>query len=324
MNSVIQTMFDLMTYYGSGNDCISERCFEKSVDFLGLSLTDSEYTRFRRYAFHYLKSIGYIDVLGSGSQWATAPSVLVNIENRRWILLADSKKRAASQKLNREFPHKEKLSKSDPLDERYSVKLYPSVLEFDLEDDAAEWLAKELDVKTSKQYQETIFLNLPKLESVIEAMLMPLAHGDIFEPESTKKFDWTTGSWEPYREYRPYQSGLYRSELKYALPKYFIACGEESEVIAFQIRDRDWALIVSCHALNIKIPLQYDMKLSAITVPRTGFEELRLPTLLERAFRSGTLLSPDVGQTTFTYQGIPCSELYQLVSKIPVFEVVLR
>lgn len=198
--------------------------------------------------------------------------------------------------------------------------LFPDVFELRATISEASRIAYKIGVELSLDYQEKFFRFLPRLSAVLETTLRHDTTTPLFEPNSANWFSLEEPRWQPYSEMQPYSPGLYKCELKYAAPRYFIAVpAADSKLETFYVSDSEWALLCLHAKLDLKLPIRYSTNDETLWVSRGGFEELRLPTLLERCFRSGMLSQPKLDQNWSKYANIRQKNVWRLMAKFPVF-----
>ncbi len=319
-NSIIATAYDLLSFHGSGNDGLFERCFEKVCSFYNAPLNDTDKKKHRRWAYHFLRSVGYIELVRSTRQWCTVPPVLVEIGDCEFALLGAT---IDTERLQQVAP-KNALSECVPkyTTNLFPVSFFPTLPLLKATKVEVRRLAEKNEFKATFDYQNNLFQFFPSIDTVLSKVLVPVTDFPIFQPNSGRKFDFNTNEWEVHPVLQPYSPGLYRSDLEFAAPKYFFALPGKDQLEIFILRDREWALICLLAKFGRKLRLQYNRKASTLMIQSSGYAELRLPTLLERCLRSGTLTAPDMMTSGWTsYHNIRYANIWHLLAKLPIFSV---
>lgn len=310
-----------MAFHGSGSDGLFERCFEKAANYIGCDWNIEAAKKRRRWAYHFLRSTGYIDVVRMQSKWSMSPPALVQSRETTFILIGGMRQRESlvntvSKKVLREVPS---IYKDNLLPAQMSF--FPSLIELSATQSDAVQIGKEIGIDVCLDYQQSLFKYLPALNHVLNSVLTKISAKPIFEPNSAKYFDASRKEWTPYNGMLPDRPGLYRNDPKYSYPSYFCATVNEDGLNAFLVEDREWAIICFCALFDVKLPITYNVNNGNLCINSSGFEELRLPTLLEKCLRSGSLREPEFTHQGMVYENIRYANFWRLVSKFPIFSL---
>jgi hypothetical protein len=319
--SIISTVFDLMEFEGHGNFGQFDRCFRKACAFFALVADDAAFRKLRNIAFYYLRSIGYLDAnnaLGSTS-WSTAPPSLVQRGEQDFVLIAGSGHVAAVVAAAPSDGARLVRSSDGGLVPE-TIPFFPSVLCMNLSVAEAQDLCRRENIKLSLSYQSRIFQHLPSIDSVLQGAVTQKDDSRPFEPDSAERFDFATCTWQRVGETRAVEEGLYRQLFDHGPPTYsIVAPARQKPLATFRVVEREWVLVVALALLRKVLPIRYEKDSERLYVSKRYHAALRLPTLIERSLRSGTLLNPTTTQEWFEYQGIRGSSVANLTAKLPMF-----
>ncbi len=319
--SLIGTTYDLLTFFGQGNDSLFDRCFRKTTKYFSLEWETDTYRKNRNIAFHYLRSTGYLDYLSQGSLWVVSPPALVQRAPTDFVLVGGTQlvkklREMAPVELLSELHNRSSLDVSD------SLSFFPQIVHLRATNKEATRLASLLGIHICADYQNQLFCKLPTLKSVLETILVSATSGAVFEPNTAQHFSDEHKQWVPFADMRPHEPGLYRRDSQYAAPVYYLASSRRNRPIeVWTINDREWAAICYLAQFSKHLVLKYRRTDGALFVPRNEFQEIRMPTLLQRCFRSGSLLNPAVDQTHLIYSNVSERNLFRLISKLNVFSM---
>jgi hypothetical protein len=200
--------------------------------------------------------------------------------------------------------------------------LFPDIFELRATTSEAARLASKIGVELSLDYQDNLFRSIPRISTVLETTLQRDTAAPLFEPNSAAWFSLEQRSWQPYAEMQALKPGLYKTELRYAAPRYFVASSRADDSLeTFFVSDSEWALICLHAKLDLKLPIRYSTIDETLWVSRGGFAELRLPTLLERCLRSGMLSQPGLDQNWSKYANLRHKNVWRLLAKFPIFSL---
>lgn len=320
--SVVATTYDLMQFHESGNNGTFDRCFEKVLAFLDVTLDDAIKAKYRRWSFQFLRTTGFLDVVPGESKWAVSPAALVQTAADKFVLVGGSTELA----LFRSLVDKGEVETCAPRiqDDCFpkDVYLFPEVLSLRGNLLRARNIGSRLGIAVSEQYQSVIFNRLPSLSSAIDSLLVPVGSGSVFEAGSAKVFNVWNDEWTAFAGMYPDRAGLYRHDYKYSPPKYYVCVDNDSnEYCVYLIRDREWVVASFCFFFEKKIPISYEAGSKTVHLPKLQFAELRLPTLLEKCLRSGRMMEPELTRGGLSYKNIEPANFWTLVSRIPIFQV---
>ncbi len=314
--------YDLLTFDGYGNFGKFDRCFTKAAQFLSLKLDEELRRRLRNRAFFYLRVNGYLDIhyLRSKTEWTIAPATLVQRGEKDFVLIGSSKEHTSI----RHYVSNSKLNqiKSNENEQAMpsGLSFYPYVTQLTITADEAQVIARKIGVSLSLFYQDKLFEHLPTLQSVFESVITKADGGANFESDSTKKFNFNKFQWEPYDATSP-PTGFFRNEFKYISPEYFIVASTKRKFLeVFRVTEREWAFVCALAKLQIKLPIRYQTENQKLAISRK-FSEFRIPNLLERCLRSGTLLAPEIKHEWSIYSSISYRNLWRLIAKLPIFKL---
>ena len=320
--SIIGATFDLMAFDVNGNYGRFDRHFTKVADYFGIDKAPSFRRQLRNITFHYLRTTGYIEVtsIGFATKWTTAPDTIVQIADSAYAVIGRTM--TVRSLLNECDPLIVKVIPSEWRNENLpsDVELHPPLLTLNSNSEFANKLAKDKNLVLSNDYQTRIFAALPSAQQLVDTGTVSVS-GAVFEADAAKIYSFKTDKWESYTLMRPDRAGLYKSEYKTGSPDYFV-CHESNKnmLINRKIIERDWTLLCSLSILEMDLNLKYSRKDSSLHIPRL-YKSLRLPTLLERCFRSGTMMQPNYLGEHVIYSGITEKNIWKLVAKFPFLKV---
>lgn len=320
-SSIVGATYDLLEFEGSGNFGKFDRCFTKACAFHSFSPDDSARRKLRNVAFRHLIDAGYLDVsyTATTTNWSTAPANLVQRSEFDFVLVGGS---AAADRLSRLAPrqHLRSIRSKDDGLVPEGVTFFPSTLQLTASLRDAEAFARATSVHLSPSYQVQFFTRLPSLRAVLATCAEEDTNSPMFEPDKTTRFSVRAASWEPYAETRPLESGLYRRSFDYGPPTYLVALMSPTRRV-LRVKEREWVLVVALASLRLSLTAQYDRTRRRLLVSRIYHRALRLPTLLERSLRSGTLQRPSNTREWLVYDGIEPSSVLRLREKFPIFTI---
>jgi hypothetical protein len=323
-NSIIGTTYDLLAFHGTGNDGRFERTFDKVCAFYFLEIDDQDKKKYRKWAYHFLRTVGYLELVRNVGQWSVAPPTLVQVTNSHFTLLGGSREKERLEAATSKKAVREILSDySNQLFPR-DVSFFPSTVSLEATRPEVLRLSNKTGLHVSFDYQDKIFRYLPGINSVLTTVLSEVTHRPIFEPNSGRIFDLQTREWLPHTELHPQSAGLYRSDLQFALTKYYLVNSVDERLKTYLFKDREWALVCFLALSDLKLPLQYNVLTRTLSIQISGYGELRLPTLLERCLRSGTLTSPKLNGKWTSYENINYANVWHLLAKLPIFTVEIK
>jgi hypothetical protein len=320
--SVVAATYDLLAFARSGDFGKFDRCFTKACTFFSLRLDDPARRKLRNLALWYLRDSGYLDVsyTDTGTRWSAAPAAFVQRSEGDFVLVADSATATAVRDVASTSSVRWIRSSDGNL--LPGVPFFPDVLQLNASDQETEALGRSAQVSISFSYQAQIFRSLPSLRSILAKGVARDDTGPVFEPDTTERLDLSSGDWRPYPEPRPFEPGLYRTSFDYGAARFTIAAeGPSRELLTFRVTEREWALVAALGLLKWPLRLSYDRVAQRLSVPRTFRRAIRLPTLLERSFRSGTLLNPVSAAASLVYGGITYASIRRLALNLPLFSV---
>lgn len=317
--SFVGVLFDQLAHAGRGTFGKLDRCVTRTCDYFAIQTEEPTRRKWRNMAFRYLRCTGYLDVLqaSSTSEWSAAPSTLVERGDGDFVLIGDSfaaervvtvlggKRTAVIHGAERPFAHG-------------NTPFYPDLLRVMLPARDVARVASEASVAVSPRYQERLAAAVPSLDVVLSTVLAVDASGPAFEQGTTDRLDLPSGAWQPYNEPRPFEPGLFRRSFRHAQPEYALAVEraggglEVSSVLA-----SEWAFVAAMAKLRHALALRYERRHQRLAVSRKHHGAGRLPTLVERLLRAGTLLNPSVTADWFSYGGLTDTTITAIRSLLP-------
>ena len=322
--SLIGTTYDLLSFHEQGTYAVFERCFTKALRYFSIELDDDNRRFLRNWTFHFLRATGYIDVVrtGSTSTWSVSPAALVQRGETDFVLIGSLKQEESLRNVAGPEQLFEIRSTCVQSVLPKEVSLFPNVVQLVANRTQAETVARRSGLNLTCDYQEKMFSLLPSICSVFTEVLVEWQAAPVFESDTVLRYDAEQQCWQPYHEINPLDHGLYKTESKFAKPQYFIAerILRSRRLKIYRVIDEEWAQLAAAAKLHIKIPLRYESDARRLLISGT-FEKLRLPTILERCLRSGTLVQPEVIAGRRIYENIAYKNIWRLVAKLPLFEV---
>jgi hypothetical protein len=319
--SIVGTVLDLLQFEGHGNLGHFDRCFRKACAFFSLGADGPTFRKLRNVAFWYLRNTGYVDAshTTSATTWSTAPPTLVQRREKDFVFIGSSAPAAAVLAAAPRDTVRELRSPDGGLVPE-EIPFFPGLLCMNISAAEAQAICRRTNVSLGLSYQSELFQRLPSVDSVLKGALSREEHGRPFDPDSTHRLDFASCTWEPFGETRPFEAGLYRQSFEYGAPTYVIAAPARHEPLAtFRVIEREWVLVVALALLRTVLTIQYDKDGQRLNVSKRYHTALRLPTLLERCLRSGTLLNPSSAREWLVYEGVLNSSVARLTTKLPMF-----
>jgi len=326
--SIIGSTYDLLAFDHAGNFGKFDRCFSKAAQYLSVDMDDIMRRKLRNRAFYYLRTIGYLDVSHSKlrTEWTVSPPSLVQRGENDFVLIGGSNDEISMRGHAANKDLRVINSTENGLTLPPGVSFFPHVAQLIATEEEAKTIADRSGLSVSLFYQDKLFKCLPSIQTVFETVLIRLDRIAVFEPNSVKRLNLekTRWEWEPYAEMRPLEAGLFRrQEFEYSPADYFLAVSTSPyDLEVFRVTDPEWAFVCFFSKLDIKLRVRYSLTEQKIFVSKM-FQNFRIPSLLERCFRSGTLLAPEVIREWSIYSNIFYRNLWRLIAKYPVFEVEL-
>ncbi|MBP7863909.1 hypothetical protein KA183_19640 [bacterium] len=315
--SLSLTTYDLMSYYGTGNFGLFDRCFNRALDSLGLDFEIEENSRkyFRNSVLRYLRCLGYVEIFNYGSKttWCVPKPCLVQRAEKSFVLVGGSQ---AEWTIADHAQGLRQISRSfnDP------IKVDIDPLEFPIGHSDAQKLSAQADFRLSLNYQKQLFDLLPSLKSVYRKVL-DAEHGSVnLDPRHSHIYSIENKRWESFTDGLPVEEGLYKTQFLDMKTIFFLVSSDRhrSKCIS-SIYSSEWALVCLFGKLKLKIKLHYDAQGKQLKIERVGY--LNFPTLIERCLRSGTIMSPKYEGNWAVYENIDVRSYWLLLSKYPLFQV---
>jgi hypothetical protein len=183
-----------------------------------------------------------------------------------------------------------------------------------------EALAQLTNARVSIAYQDRIFRSLPSIHTVLRDSTVHEDAPPVFEHQCGARFKFSVGEWQPIEGLTAMESGLYRRSFDHAPPEYFVVSSSiDGTHSTFRITHHEWALVVGAQILGRTLPVKYDRKRKQVSMSRNCNKALRLPTLIERALRSGSLLNPKFSKDWVAYDNVDLDSVRRLRQQFPVF-----
>jgi hypothetical protein len=321
--SLVGVTYDLLTFDGHGTFAQFDRCFRKACRYFEFEPDEANRLKLRNVALWYLRTTGFLDVVQDGrtSAWSIAPANLVQRSDEDFVLVGSSEA-ARTITLNARADQLSWLASNDGglVDEGF--KFFPGMLCVRASLADVEALSARAGVSLERAYQRRFFRSLPGIDTVLRQAVTadPLSGG--FEPGSTDTFDFSRCEWLPSNDARPIGAGLFRQRYEWAPPRYVIAVGSRGRgLTTLRVNVSEWTLIAALALLSVALPARYERRLQRLLVSRRYHNALRLPTLVERCLRSGTLLNPAVSRDWSAYEGLTPASVARLAKKLPVMTI---
>lgn len=320
--SLIGTTYDLLAYHRSGNSELLKRSFDKAASHLKIETSDENSKKLRNWTVQFLRTTGFIDIEPLQRKWSLSPPALIETSNEIFVFLGSSSHKEALRKVAPVTSIKERPGTHKEKGFPEGVTLFPSTLTIALDRKKAVTIADELGVHIVLDYQSDLFTYFPSFESVWSGVSVRMNEQPLFPPDTASYFNMTVNEWYPVKSMYPEEAGLYRCEPQYAATRFYVATkADDHSLEVFQIVDREWVLACFCFLFGYKIGLQYNKQRESLLVQKSRFEDLRLPTLMERCFRSGSMTQPILEPFGFRYETIRLANLRKLITKMPIFTV---
>lgn len=320
-SSLVGVTYDLLEFEGTGNFGQFDRCFTKASAYLAIPHDSAERRKMlRNTTFRYLRTTGFLDVQdATKTTWSTVPAHLVQCSDTDFVFIGGSMSMATL----REFASTVTLCAivSESADVKSgATPLYPNLVRVSGPLSEIAVLSQRSQIPLSLFYQRRLFQHMPSLKFVLANAVEEEVHGAMFEPNSTTKLDFSSSNWEPYAETRAFEPGLYRRSFEHGPPAYQIAASsKDDQIVVFRVKQREWVLVAALALLGLSLPLQYTRDSRRLSVFRGYDRVLRLPTLIERCFRSGTFMNPSSNRDWINYEGIDSESVQRLTSRLPIF-----
>lgn len=322
----VGVLFDQLASAGRGTFGKLDRCVTRTCGFFALEPDEPTRRKWRNMAFRYLRCTGYLDVATTGSStlWAAAPSALVQRAESDFVLIGDT---AAAALLSRSVPeeHASVIAGAGTALVHAGIPFYPDLLRVSLPPLNVTRIAERAGLAVTLRYQERLAVCLPSLDSVLRAVLAADASAGALEPGGSERFNLELGAWDAYNEPRPFEPGLYRRTFRHSQPEYLLAAeGTASKLEVFRLLSPEWALVAVMATLRKELTVRYYRQSQSLTVSRNHEATARLPTLVERLLRSGTLLNPMLTGDSFTYSGLTSKTIERVRRLLPFAKVEAR
>jgi hypothetical protein len=320
--SVVGLAYDLMEFESRGNFGQFERCYNRACRHLSLQVDEHTRRKLRNVAFRYLRNTGHVDVYQENSQmrWCTSPATLVQRGASDFVLVGGS---TASRAI-RAVTGKRNISSIKSTDAglvEEQIPFFPEMLQLSAPLRDVEWICRRSGVLLGGSYQEHFFRRLPRLDTVLRHAVQAEEAPSGFEPGWTDRFDFASCEWHVFEDPRPTDEGLFRQRFRYAAPRYVIAARRFHRLGTHKVESPEWALIAALALLRIGLPARYETRFHRLHLSRRYDRSLKLPTLMERCLRSGTLLNPSIGRDWLTYDGLTPNSVSQLTTRLPIFRI---
>jgi hypothetical protein len=321
--SLVGVTYDLLTFDGYGTFAQFDRCFRKACRYLEFEPDEVNRRKLRNVALWYLRTTGFLDVVQGArtSTWSIAPANLVERSDEDFVLVGGSEA-ARNIMLNAPSEQLSWLDNSDGGLVDGGIRFFPRMLCVRARFAEVEALAVRLGLSVERAYQRRFFRSLPGIDAVLREAVAedPLSGG--FEPGSTDAFDFARCEWLPSNDPRPLGAGLFRQRFEFAPPRYVIAAGARARRLTiYRVNVPEWTLVAALVLLNVALPARYGRRQQRLLVSRRYHRALRLPTLIERSLRSGTLLNPAVSGEWIAYEGLTPASVARLAKKLPVMPI---
>ena len=207
--SVTLATYDLMTYYGTGNFGLFERCFNRALDSLKLDceLEEPDRRYYRNSVLRYLRTLGYIEVFNYGgkSTWCVPAPCLVQRAEKSFVLVGGSQ---AGWKLS---DHNQDLTRMRGSSEG-QIKVDIDVFELQISSAIAQRLSVQANFQISLNYQKKLFDVLPSLETVYEKVLDTVDGSLNLDPKRSHIYSVESRRWDSFTDGLPIEEGLYKTQ----------------------------------------------------------------------------------------------------------------
>lgn len=318
--SLVSVTYDLLTFDGQGTFAQFDRCFRNACRYFDLESVEADRRKLRNIAFGYLRTTGFLDVVQNGrtSTWSVVPGNLVQRGEEDFVLVGSSE---AARTITLHAPAEQLawLASDDGGLVSQGRKFFPDLLCIRGPLADVEALSVRAGLSLERAYQRRFFRSLPGIDAVLRDAVAedPLSGG--FEPGWTDAFDFARCEWLPSNDPRPVGAGLFRQRFSFAPPRYVIAAESRGRGLTiFRVNVPEWTLVAALALLSRALPARYERRQQRLLISRRYHNALRLPTLVERCLRSGTLLNPAVSRDWLAYEGLTPASVARLAKKVPV------
>lgn len=324
--SIVGATYDLIEFQGRGTFGQFDRAFRRACRYLSFHPNDATIGKLRSVALHYLRTTGFLDVMQAErtAVWSVAPPNVVQRGDNDFVLVGGSETARVIQAAAR--PDQLSTIRSSDIGLiGEDIWFFPEMLRVVAPEADVEALCARVGVSLGRSYQKHFFGALPGIDAVLrQAVEEEELHG-AFEPGSTDQFDFASCEWCPFNDPRPVRAGLFRQRFEFGPARFVIAAPSRSQRLAiFRVKTTEWVLIVALALLRAALPARYERQYKRLLVSKRYHAALRLPTLIERSLRSGTLLNPSISREWFTYDGLAPASIACLGRKFPVVAIEER
>ncbi|MBX9671709.1 MAG: hypothetical protein K2X93_29240 [Candidatus Obscuribacterales bacterium] len=267
----------------------------------------------RNWIYHHLRCHGYIEAFfeNGRSQWSAAEAALVERADNGFVLIGDTQ---AKHQLVKAAKSVSAINLD--VDTEPKEMILPRVLAVNATAPEVQKLAMESGLSLCLNFQQQIFDALPDAGGVFSRLLVELKGLPKIQDLDCSQYSLQDRQWTAIRTDYARSPGLYKTQFKNRVMKFLLVSSDNS---AFELSDPEWGLVCLFGKLKEKIEVRYNQSKKTLAIQR--IPELRLPTLIERALRSGTMEAPSITDQWNTYGNIQVRSAWFLASKFPMFRV---
>ena len=317
--SFLSTMFEVLSFYKSGNWNKFNHSFNLSVQYFNLQLSKQIYKKLRQFALSYFRSTGFITVCYTPHfKWSTSEDVIVQIKKEEFAAIGRSEFRNKFYSFIKDdsllIPYENPLT----IHAKTDIDFYPNIPVAYVRGSFLKTFYKEENVKIIFNYASRLFKMMPHINEVRRISVEKVITRDFLNPESTYCFDFENLCWNEYNDFRPQGEGLFRKNNKYCAPEYYLAQEHKKHLQIYEITNHDWIYLIAAIMLRLKLEMIRNRKKGEISIK---FGQARMPDILEQILRSRTLSVPKTQNGWKSYIGLDSSDMILLCSKLQIFSV---
>jgi hypothetical protein len=320
--SFCSQVLDVLTYHQRGSYQLFDTSFSRVLAQSQLEVHTQSYAKYRNFVLHELRSAGLIEVARTKktTNWNVTVSCLVQFSTDQFAIMSSSIDRKAIIQAAEQLGVKVEVARPSNIllgcGSRYPFFFDVWYLTCTVKQ--ATDLAAENGFKLTLEYQRQIFEKLPSLQTALDQVLSRTPSLE-FEPNTVSIF--TEGAWTEFDGLKPDRVGLYRRQQGFSSADYFVVSPLARNMLqTHRVLDPEWALLCWAAKCGEKIPVRYDPQTHELSVI-ARYEQMRIPTLLERSLRSGRLIRQKVDGRWNIYENIRSRNLWRLLSKFNVFQL---
>lgn len=307
----------LIAYYRGGNMQTFFSALDKALAYAKLDLSLSELKSARRLMYNRLQLFGICEstAVRGERRWSAGPNRLIYMPNARVLPFGDSAfvcqvgaalGSTSTRHVYYTFP-------------RSAAGLVLSSTYFTIDEGDFEKIVRELGCWGINIDVQALAEILPPLEDVYLTLCTPGTDPTKIDTSvDLKRFDEALGDWTQATS-EDLSPGLYRIPHVFGVHRDMVVLKGARSLIGFDVRDRDWTLILGAHLLRQELNWTYSFCTKTLSLP--DWQISLLPMLLKRVLCAASLTWPSLESSKYVFNRLEPQTLNIIEKKYPVIKV---